>query len=34
MLEIPNKVGFEEWDKQGFVIPKNFYLDGRSISSM
>ena len=30
MIETFDKVGYEEWDKQGFVIPKNFYLDENS----
>ena len=30
MLEMSDKVGYEEWDKQGFVVPKNFYLDENS----
>lgn len=27
MLETFDKMGYEEWDKQGFVTPKDFLLD-------
>lgn len=30
MIESFDKVGYEEWDKPGFVMPKNFYLDENS----
>ena len=30
MLEIFDKVGYEEWDQPGFVVPKNFQLDENS----
>lgn len=30
MLEIFDKVGYKEWDKQGFVTPEKFYLDENS----
>lgn len=27
MIETFDKVGYEEWDKPGFVVPKNFHLN-------
>lgn len=30
MLEIPDKVGYAEWDNADFVVPKEFLLDESS----
>lgn len=30
MVETEDRIGYEEWDNQGFIIPDRFHLDEKS----